>query len=237
MKRFAAFIICLFTLSSNLFGAGATLSFSVTPNDAKITINGQFYGTGTASIELESAGGKVLVSIEREGYTTYTNHYCYNYKYGGYNTLVARYNKGYNHYDIVLHKDEKHIPTEAISSPSDSINTYYSCSVSPKYNAETAWKATENVVLDYFEDVNFKKVEQGNLKTPWVTSVAGAKKIRTRLIVRVESEQPLTYRFNLQSEFCNDVNAYEYDDYRFQKWDMVMNKYEGVIRELTRKLK
>ena len=237
MKKFIPFILALFALSSNLFGAGATLSFSVTPNDAKITINGQYYGTGTASIELEKAGGKVLVSIEREGYIAYTNYYCYNYKYGGYNTVVARYDKGYNHYDIVLQKDEKHIPTEAISSPSDSINAYYSCLVSTKYNPVTAWKTTENVVLDYFEDVDFKKVEQGNLKTPWVASVVGSRKIRTRLIVRVESEQPLTYRFNLQSEYCNDVNAYEYDDYRFQKWDMVMNKYEGVIQELMRKLK
>jgi hypothetical protein len=235
MKQFVTIIICLLTLSPHLVASEFTITFTVTPSDAKITINGQYYGTGTATINMEQAG-KVLATFEREGYITLTKKYHYNFKYG-YSGGSETYNKGSNHFSISLQKDDKHIPAEAISSSSDSINTFYSCVVSPKHNAETAWKATENVVLDYFEEVNFKKVEQGNLKTPWVAAVAGSKKIRTRLIVRVETEQPLTYRFNLQSEYCNDVNAYEYDDYRFQKWDLVMNKYRGLIQDLMGKLK
>ena len=129
MKRLSTFIIALLALSTHLFGAKATLSFSVTPSDATITINGQYAGTGSATFELESAGGKVLVTIEKEGYTTYTNYYCYNYKYGGYNTVVARYNKGYNHYNITLRADDTYVQPASNSTPSDSINKYYSCKV------------------------------------------------------------------------------------------------------------
>jgi predicted RNA binding protein with dsRBD fold (UPF0201 family) len=237
MKRLIFFFIAFYVPTSSVWAARASLSFTVTPSDATITINGQYAGTGSATFELESAGGKVLVTIEKEGYTTYTNYYCYNYKYGGYNTVVARYNKGDNHYNITLRADDTYVQPTSNSTPSDSINKYYSCKVNQKYSATEAWKAVENIVLDYFEDVNFSKMEQGNLKTPWIASISGSSKIRTRLIARIETEQPLTYKFNLQSEYCTDRNAYEYDDYRFQPWNSVMNKYNGVIKGLILKLK
>lgn len=230
MKKVFAVFVFVFSIAPCVLSATFTLVFTVEPSDASITVNGQYYGTGTATVVLRQAG-KVVVSFEREGYLTLVRKYQYNFKFG-YNSGSETYNKGKNYFSITLQKDSRYIPAEAVCSRSDSVNTYYSCEVRPMHSAESAWKEIGNVVLDYFEDMDFNGMEHGNLKTPWATAYAGGKKIRTRLIVRIETETPLTYKFNLQSEYCNDLNAYEYDDYRFQRWDMVMNKYEGLINAL-----
>lgn len=237
MRPLALSLILLLPVILIAGNSKATFHFTVTPSNARISVNGEFQGVGTATYVLEKAGGKLHVTVELEGYVTYSKYYHYNYKYGGYNTTVERYDKGHNSYSIKLYEDPAYIDPNAISAPSDSINRYFLCEVRQGMNAETSWKAIKGVILDYFEDISFKDAEQGNFRTPWIASKVGKQKIRTRLIVRTEAQSPLTYKFNLQSEYCNDVNAYEYDDYRFQPWDRVQNKYRGLIQDLKDKLK
>ncbi|MFT4681995.1 MAG: hypothetical protein ACI9YU_001848 [Flavobacteriales bacterium] len=205
------------------------LHFTTSPSNARISVNGEYLGTGSTTFVLAQAGGKVHVMVELEGYVTYNKFYHYNYKYGGYNTTVERYNKGSNSYRITLHRDPNYIDPNVISTRYDSINRYYLCEVKDGINAEIGWKTLKSVIRDHFEDISFTNVQQGDIRTPWDPSQVGQQKIRTRLIVRTENEDPLIYKFKLQSEYCNDLNAYEYDDYRFQPWNRVLNKYRGLL--------
>ncbi len=227
----AVLMILLCSLSIDGFGTMATLTFSVTPMEARITINGQYYGTGKATIHLEQAG-RVSLHVECEGYKTLNRNYQYNFKYG-YNSGSATYNKGNNYFPIELEKDVSYLKEELAASASDSVNTFILLKVKPGTAPEAAWKSIINVAEDYFEDTNFSKMEYGTLKTQWIPNKTGGKKIRTRLIVRIDSEDPLVFKMKLQSEFSSDPGAFEYDDEKFQAWNSVMNKYKGLIGNMV----
>jgi hypothetical protein len=218
----------------------AKLIFTTVPSTAKIYFDGQLTGTGTAEITLERAV-LVEVKIVNEGYITFMKSYRY-----GKGSQFAKnegkggYERGKNEYTITLDKDPNYVsPTEKenqlnkLSTKTDSINKFVA--VNSKYNSQESWKLVKQVISDYFDDNDETKPEEGTLKTAWQTQVVDGKKIRTRIIVKTNTDN--SYKIKIQSEYSNDINASTKDDEKFQEWDRLLRKYQGAILELNSKLK
>jgi len=234
MKALLTALFCgLFVTSS--FGFKATINITTVPSDAKIYFNGQLYGTGTAKLEL-SKQAKVILKVEREGYITITKTYLFKGGSRFAKSLRESYYRGQNHFTITLIKDDKYVNPLDVSTKTDSINSFIICNVDPKYNSLDAWKIATKIVTDYFDDIENNKNELGTLKTNWVPQIVGIRKIRTRLIIKIDSENPLSFKIKIQSEYSDYINAYENDDENFKEWDRVLNKYKNLIPDLYKGL-
>lgn len=222
--------------SFSVFAFNATISITTSPSDAKIYFGDQLYGTGTATLYLSSPK-KIQLKVEREGYITFVKNYLYNggSKFSN-NTMNGAYERGQNNFTITLVKDEKYINPLDVSVKSDSINSFLVCIVDPKFNSQDAWKKVLNVVSDYFDDMEKTKTEAGTLKTEWKGQVVGNKKIRTRLIIKTDNENPLTYKIKLQSEYSDFSSAYENDDVNFKEWDRILKKYKNLVTDFYKEL-
>ena len=220
----------------------AKLSFTAVPSTAKIYFNGELSGTGTATITLERAI-LVEVKIVNEGFITFQK----NYRYGkgsqfAKNEGVGGYERGKNEYTITLDEDpayvspeEKEEKLDKISILTDSINKFINCSVNAKYSQTDSWKIVNSVVSDYFDDIDNTNTEVGTLKTPWQSQIIGSQKMRTRLIVKTNTDN--SYKIKIQSEYTDNVNASVKDDETFKEWDRILKKYSNLIIDLNSKLK
>ena len=232
-----------FGLTLKVLAFDATLNFTAVPSTAKIYFDGQLSGTGHASITLERAV-LVEVKIVNEGYTTFNRSYRY-----GKGSQFAKnegkggYERGSNSYTITLEKDETVVKAEQSNTElkessvkSDTANTFFNVVVDKKYSSPDAWKIVNKIVSDYFDDLDDTKVETGNLKSTWQTKIIGTKKVRTRIIIRTDTETPLTYKIKVQSEYTDDVNASAKDDEKFKEWDRVLKKYANVFSDFNKTL-
>lgn len=218
----------------------AKLTFTAIPSTAKIYFNGELRGTGTATYELERAI-LVEVKIVNEGYITFAKSYRYG-KGSQFATNEGRggYERGKNEYTITLDKDPNYVTPEKrlnqlnkISSVSDSLNKFIA--VTSKYNAADSWKMINQVVSDYFDDMDGSNAETGTLKTTWQTQIIDKKKIRIRAIVKTNSEN--SYKLKMQVEYSDDENASAKEDERFKEWDRIPKKYQAIFSDLNNKLK
>lgn len=237
-------ITTLLTLLTSLASAfEATLEFAVYPTDAKIYFNGELRGTGKAKVELQRAI-LVEVKIEKEGYITFLK----SYRYGkgsqfAMNEGKGSYERGENKYAITLEVDpnylspkEKENNLNRISYVTDSINKFFNVIINSKYNENEAWKIANQTLSDYFDDLENKKDESGNLKTAWQSQIIGDNKIRTRVIVKTNTEASLSFKIKIQSEYSDDKNSSVKDDEKFRDWDRLLLKYRQLIPDLNRRL-
>lgn len=226
-------LLILFTIVGAPLFAFATINITSNPSDAKIYIGGQLRGTGFASFNIEQAG-KIQVKVEREGYVTFIQYYSYhNFAKFSYNATTATYKRGQNNFTISLIKDENYVNPSDVSVSNDSINSFYICYVNPKFNRQDAWKKVNDIVSDYFDDFDTSKNQEDLIKTNWETQIVGEKKIRTRFIIKLDNENPLSYKFKLQSEYSDNKNAYEYDNENFKVWDRILKKYNTILSKIN----
>lgn len=235
------FILIFFGSATIALSFEAKLKFTAVPATAKIYFDGQLSGTGVAEITLERAI-LVEVKIVNEGYITFAKSYRY-----GKGSQFAKnegkggYERGKNDYTITLDIDPNYVsPKEKenqlnnISSKTDSINKFIPLPVNSKLKPQDSWKLVKQVVSDYFDDNDETKPEDGTLKTAWHSQVVENKKIRTRIIVKTNTDG--SYKIKIQSEYSNDLNASVKDDEKFQEWDRVLRKFEPAIKDLSSKL-
>jgi hypothetical protein len=239
----ALLFILLIGFATTVFGFEATLTFSSTPADAKIYLNGEMKGIGKATIALSRAV-MVEVRIEREGYITYRKNYIYHKgSVYAHNENKGGYDRGDNYFTATLENDpafenaKKGLKElEDGSFKTDSANTFIIVGVDSKYNIQESWKLVTKVANDYFDDFEENKGESGNLKSTWQAKVVGSKKIRSRLIVKVNTDSPLTYKVKIQSEYSDDSSVSTKDDEKFKEWDRVLKKYRGLLMNFNSKL-
>jgi hypothetical protein len=242
MKSKNILIAIFLTISTLGLSFEAKLKFTTVPSTAKIYFDGQLSGTGVAEITLERAI-LVEVKIVNEGYITFSRSYRY-----GKGSQFAKnegkggYERGKNEYTITLDVDPNYVsPTEKenqlnkLSTKTDSINKFISLPVNSKISPQDSWKIVKQIISDYFDDNDETKPEEGTLKTAWQSQVVDNKKIRTRIIVKTNTDN--SYKIKVQSEYSNDISSSVKDDEKFQEWDRMLRKYESTIKELSFKLK
>ncbi len=230
----------LLVIVSTISAFEARLNITTFPSSASIYLNGNKVGNGTAQIVLEKAD-VIEIKVENIGYKTTirTLHYVRGAKGGN------EYDRGINSYSILLEKDESYVNVNIASSnedikeisfKSDSINNYFSFSPDNKYKQLEAWKIINKIVGYYFDDLESLKNDTAYIQSSWQVKIVGSKKIRTRIIVRTDMLNPLTYKIKVQSEYSTDINANTKANDKYREWDRILKKYKNIFFDLNKGL-
>lgn len=108
--------------------------------------------------------------------------------------------------------------------------------VSTKDETET-WKQLVQIITSHFDALETIDKETGYVRTAWSVQTFKQKIVRTRLILKLSSSSPLTYKVKLVSEDSFGTNVSVKDDEKFKLWDRVLRKYDGVIPEIQSRIK
>lgn len=193
------------------------------PQTARIYINGVLTGTGSVSVTVPK-NDCVRVEVKLEGYIQETRTYCS--KKGMSNPPNSDY--------IQLQPDESY--TSSIQS--DVANNEILLSVKRGKSREDAWKLIMLTVLSKFDVLENNDEKSGYLRTAWVgqTFLKGNNTIRTRVIIKLSSEDPLAFKIKFISEESRRAGTPFSADEQYAPFGRILKKYDGFIDELTTKL-
>lgn len=214
----AALILCMATAVQSRAHT-RKLQINCTNPEAEIYANGKFMGKGSREL-LVQKNVDLTVKVSLTGYLTETRTFYYR---SGMPAEKA--------YTFDLKVDDAY---EA-SAKTELANTDIGINTSKKRDA--AWEALTHVILLYFEVPEQMDERAGYLRTAWITQSYAQSTVRTRVIVRTASLDPLSFRVKLVSEIADRAGVKGNDDDRFRVWDRLLRKYEPLIAELQARLK
>lgn len=199
------------------------VSVTTDPQTARIYINGVLTGTGSVTVTVPK-NDCVRVEVKLEGYIQETRTYCD--KKG----MSKPPNSDY----IQLQSDESY--TSSIQS--DVANNEILLSVKRGKSREDAWKLIVATVLSKFDVLENNDEKSGYLRTAWVgqTFLKGNNTIRTRVIIKLSSEDPLAFKIKFISEESRRAGTPFSSDEQYAPFGRILKKYDGFIDELTTKL-
>jgi hypothetical protein len=131
---------------------------------------------------------------------------------------------------MVMEKDDSYDASEATDIANLDIE------VKTKKSEIDAWKLLSQIITTYFDVIEVTDRETGYLRTSWVVQTFKQRTIRTRMIVKLGSTDPLTYKVKLVSEQANSPQMSVKNDEYFKEWDRVLRKYKEVIYEIQTRL-
>ncbi len=99
-----------------------------------------------------------------------------------------------------------------------------------------AWKLISQIITSYFDVIEVTDRETGYLRTAWVVQTFKQNTIRTRVIVKLGSSEPLTYKVKLVSEESGQPMTSVKSDELFKEYDRVLRKYKEIINEIETRL-
>ena len=108
--------------------------------------------------------------------------------------------------------------------------------LSSNKSEEETWKLISQIIMSYFDVIEVTDRETGYLRTSWVVQTFKQNTIRTRVIVKLGSSNPLTYKVKLVSEQSGRAATSVKSDELFKEWDRVLRKYQSVLDELQNRL-
>lgn len=193
------------------------------PQGARIFVNNKSAGTGAFQVKVPD-GGCSMVRVEQPGFLPWMREYC------------AQDNAPTPPLEqpVELQADESY----AASVASDQANVNITVEVSPKLTEEQAWKLLSSIVLGAFDVLENSDSQTGYLRTAWqVRSWESGRVVRTRIIVKRQSDAPLRYAVKIASEQNRDPSVSSRDDENFEPWDRLLNAYKDVISEMQARLK
>lgn len=212
----------LFAGNSKICDSGPEkVTVTTDPQTARIFINGVLTGTGKVIVTVPK-NDCVRVEVKLEGYISETRTYCS--KKG----MTAPPNSDY----IQLQADESF--TSSIQS--DVANNEILLSVKRGKSREDAWKTIVQTVLSKFDVLENNDEKSGYLRTAWVGQGFRSNTIRTRVIIKLSSEDPLSFKIKFISEESRRNGTSFNADELYAPFGRILKKYDGFIDELTTKL-
>ena len=202
---------------------GEKVNVTTDPQTARIYINGVLTGTGSVVVTVPK-NDCVKVEVKLEGYIQETRTYCA--KRG----MSTPPNSDY----IQLQADESY--TSSIQS--DVANNEILLSVKKGKSREEAWKTIVQTVLSKFDVLENSDEKTGYLRTAWVgqTFMRGNNTIRTRVIIKLSSEDPLAFKIKfISQESARAGTAFNADE-QYRDFGRILKKYDGFIEEMSTKL-
>jgi hypothetical protein len=194
------------------------------PSNARIFVNGKQAGGGSFPVKVPE-GGCVRVRVDQPGYVSWDQEYC------------AQPNAPEPPLEqaVELVADE----SWAASIASDQANVNITVEVSPKLTENQAWKLLSSIVLGSFDVLENSDSQTGYLRTAWQVKSweSTGVVIRTRIIVKRQSDSPLRYVVKIASEHNKDTRLSAKEDENFYEWDRLLNTYKDVISEMQARLK
>ena len=195
------------------------IRFVVSEPDAKIFVDGKLMGTGQLEI-IVPAYACIIVKVEKTGFLTETVEFC----------NKPDFAKPPKHYNLMMQRDDAYDASEATDMANIDIE------VKTNQPELEAWKLMSQIITNYFDVIEVTDRETGYLRTSWVVQSFKKNTIRTRLIVKLGSTDPLTYKVKLVSEESQNPQTSVKSDELFREWDRVLRKYKEVIYEIQSRM-
>ncbi|HTX89380.1 MAG TPA: hypothetical protein VMC08_10350 [Bacteroidales bacterium] len=220
-KIFTAIFLAALILAagSSVYASKKTVRFGVSESDAKIYVDGKLMGTGQLDIVIP-AYACVTVKVEKTAFLTETITFCNKQNYA----------PPPKNYYCQLKRDDAYDASEASDMANIDIEIK---TTKPEIEA---WKLISEIITSYFDVIEVTDRETGYLRTSWVVQTFEKNTIRTRMIVKLGSSDPLTYKIKLVSEYSGQPGTSVKSDELFHEWDRILRKYKEIIHEIQSRL-
>ncbi len=212
------FFVLLFT-TEVIAQRKKTVLVNASQNDANLFVDGKPAGSGQTSV-LVLGNSCVTVRTERAGYLDEVVTFC-NRK------DAAKLPKSYY---IEMRRDESY----DASVQTDIANV--DVEIRTKRKMDEAWRILNQIVTSYIDVIEITDKETGYLRTAWELQSFSGNTIRTRIIVRLGSDDPLAFRIKLVSEQSRAPGTSVKSDELYREWDRVLRKYANLISEAQSRL-
>ena len=103
------------------------------------------------------------------------------------------------------------------------------------HNEDDSWKLIARIITNNFDVIQISDKATGYMCTAWVVKNYKAATIRTRLIIKTTSNDPLSYKGKLISEIAPSGTSSSHDE-NFKAWDRLLRSFENVMPELQSRL-
>ncbi len=212
-------LIVMITMSMNVMAGNKKVRFSCSEPDAKIFVNGKQMGIGQLEIIIPSYEC-VLIKVEKAAFLTSTIEFC----------NKPNFAAPPKTYYCQMEKDDAYDASEATDISNIDIE------VRTTKTEIDAWRLISQIITSYFDVIEVTDRETGYLRTAWTVQTFKQRTVRTRMIVKLGSTAPLSYKIKLVSEIANAPQTSVKSDELFKEWDRVLRKYKEVIHEIQGRL-
>jgi len=190
-------------------------------DDAEIYVNGKLIGKGSAIVTVPS-NDCVTVIAKKIGFLTEKIEFCNKKK-------MTKPPK--THY-IEMKRDDAY----DASIQTDIANVDIELKVD-NMEKDKAWKLINQIVLTYIDVIEMTDKETGYLRTAWALKTFRQNTVRTRIIVKESSSDPLVFKVKLISEASGIPMVSVKSDELFKEWDRVLRTYSNLIPEFQARIK
>ncbi len=202
-------------LGATVFAQKKTIH--VTPENAKIFVNGSEVATGTYTLKFSRGEDFVMLKFEAPGYL---DKRVKLFKSNPSKTV------GYT-----LAQDEAFLQSSGSEEGVDVANKNFTITIKEGMTEDVVWKRMMNIALMNFENIEIRDKDAGWIRTAWVNKKFASQIVRTRMEVKQSfNGEGLSYLVKISSEISNDPDCS--GEQCFQKFNRILKKYEAIISEL-----
>ena len=219
----ATVILMLLSLFSTAQLLAQKVQVTVSPQNAAIYVNGERMGTGSIEIKVQK-NDCVTVEAAKSGYLWEHVKFCNKKGYG---------KPPKTHY-FNLRKDDSY---SASIEGTDIANTDILIRVQEKKDELQLWREVNQIIMNYFDVIEVADRESGYLRTAWHVKSFQQRTVRTRVILKLASTDPTTYKLKIMSESASAAGVSPKADERFREWDRVLKAFAEIVNEIQTRIK
>ncbi|MFT4545950.1 MAG: hypothetical protein ACI9UR_002776 [Bacteroidia bacterium] len=208
------------TTFNQAFAKGKKIALTCSVQNAEIFSNGKLVGTGSATVVVNK-NTQILVEFKKVGFLTIKK--------------IFFYMKNQPKPPKTFHATMK--PDDAYEASMQTDVANVNIELPTSRTKDEAWQVLNRVILSYMDVIETTDKETGYIRTAWTVQNFSQSTIRTRIIVRNGSADPLSYIFKLVCEVAAKTGVSPKDDQLFKEWDRVLRKYEPIASELPSRMK
>ncbi len=208
-------------MNDNILVGKKKIELGASESDAEIFINGKLVGKGSTVVTVPK-DDCVTVILRKVGYLTERIEFC-NKK-----NMTAPPKSYY----VEMKRDDAY--DASIQTDIANIDIELKCNTIGK---DKAWKLINQIVLTYIDVIEMTDKETGYLRTAWSLKTFKQNTVRTRMIVKESSSEPLVFKVKLISESSGLPMTSVKSDELYKEWDRVLRSYSNVISEFQARIK
>lgn len=197
------------------------IQVSTSQSDAEIFVNGKMIGKGSARV-IVNKDDCVTVTAKKIGFLDEQIEFCHQ--------------KGMAKPPKTHYFEMKNDDAFDASVQTDIANVDIEIAVN-ETSRDKAWKVINQVVLNYIDVIEMTDKETGYLRTAWSLQTFKQNTIRTRIIVKESSSNPLAFKVKVISEESGNAMTSVKSDHLYKEWDRVLRSYDNAISEFQARVR
>lgn len=206
-------------LISAAVNADEKIKINASEQDAVIYVDGKPSGS-SAEIKIDK-GSCVTVKVVKTGFLTETLSFCDKKNAASIPKTLF----------VDMKRDDSYDASTKIDFANNDIDVRTS-----KTEAD-AWRLMNQIITSQFDIIEITDRETGYLRTAWAVQSFKGNTIRTRVVVKLGSNNPLYYKIKLISEQSGEAGTSPKADEKFVEWDRILRKYENIVNEIQTRIK